>query len=372
MTAGGETGPTSFSTIIVTRNRPAALALSLPLLLAQSRRPERILVVDSSDDMAANRALVAQAAAAAPMPVEHVASAAGMTLQRNVGLARISSDVVFFPDDDSLLHPGALARMMRIYDLDSAGRIGGVGGAETPVAPEGVLAGAGEGSGAGTSAGSGAAGTGVYRKRGTDRLRARMAERRMRFENRFFPDPMKLAARSLQARLPPPEPWLAARNAVRVEWITGFRMSFRTDVVRKVGFNENLGRYALYEDIDAGLGVLRGGHDLVAARDALIYHHKAPENRANGRQMGVINILNRAYVTLRSGAADAAILAALRRQAQFRLIELRLGARGAYGRDRLAGAQAAFRLLPELIASPPGDLDATYLRLRGTLLDTPP
>jgi glycosyltransferase involved in cell wall biosynthesis len=347
--------PTSFSTVIVTRNRPAALALSLPLLLTQSRLPERILVVDSSDDMSANRALVAQAAARAPMPVEHLASAAGMTLQRNVGLARIDSDVVVFPDDDSLVHPGALAAMMRLYDLDTDRRIGGVCAAETPLPPEGALDGA----------------PGAYAKRGSDRLRGRLAARRMRFENRFFPDPMKLAARRLQDRLPP-LPWLAAENAVRVEWMTGFRMSFRTEIVRRVGFNENLGRYALYEDVDAGLGVLRGGHDLVAALDARIYHHKAPENRAAGRQMGVITILNRAYVTLRSGAADADILAALTRQARFRILEFRLGARGAYGRDRLAGARAAYRLLPELIASPPGRLDATYLRLRQSCLDTPP
>lgn len=348
--------PTTFATVIVTRNRPAALALSLPLHLTQSRRPERILVVDSSDDMGPNRALVARLAATAPLPVEHLASAAGMTLQRNVGLARIDSDVVFFPDDDSLVHPEALARMMRIYDLDTEGRIGGVCAAETRLPPEGVLA----------------AQTEVYRKRGIDRLRARLAGRRARLENRFFPDPMKLAARRLEADLPPPEPWLAAENAVRVEWMTGFRMSFRTDVIRKVGFNENLGRYALYEDVDAGLGVLRGGHSLVAAREAQIYHHKAPETRAAGRQMGVINILNRAYVTRRSGAADAAILAALTRQARFRILEFRLGAKGTYGRDRLAGARAAYRLLPELLASPPDRLDMTYLRLRGACLDTPP
>lgn len=36
-------------------------------------------------------------------------------------------------------------------------------------------------------------------------------------------------------------------------------MSFRTEVIQKVGFNENLGCYALYEDIEAGLGVLAGG-----------------------------------------------------------------------------------------------------------------
>ena len=258
--------PTSFATIIVTRNRPTALALSLPLHLAQSRLPERVLVIDSSDDPSENRKLVERLAATTSVPLEHQVSVPGISLQRNIGLAQIRSDVVFFPDDDSLVHPDALARMMLIYDMDKDGRIGGVCAVETVLPPSGALDGQ----------------AASYEKRKVDRIRARVAPLRTRLEDRLFPDPMKLVAQRLQQHLPPPESWIAANNAVWVEWMTGFRMSFRTSVIKKVGFNENLGRYALYEDIDAGLGVLAGGHSLVAARDAQIYHHKAPENRTGG------------------------------------------------------------------------------------------
>jgi GT2 family glycosyltransferase len=141
-------------------------------------------------------------------------------------------------------------------------------------------------------------------------------------------------------------------------------MSFRTALARQVGFNERLGRYALYEDIDAGLGVMAGGHALVAVRGARIYHHKAPENRTAGRQMGVINILNRAYVVRRSGLADERIARALLRHARFRTAQFRAGAGSAYGQARLQGAEAACRALPELLATPLPDLDAAYLRLR--------
>ena len=345
--------PVSFSTVIITRNRPAALSLSLPLHLTQTRLPERLLIIDSSDDPSPSRTLVEQIASSTSVRIEHQTAPAGSSLQRNIGLAQISSDVVFFPDDDSLLYPDTLAQMMQIYDLDTAEMIGGVCATETRVPPAGVLNDART----------------PYRMRPRDRLRAKIGPARASLEDWLVPDPMKLVARQLQERLPPSEAWLAEKNAVWVEWMTGFRMSFRNDVIRNVGFNEHLGRYALYEDIAAGLGVLAGGRSLVAAKDAHIYHHRAPENRTGGRQMGVINILNRAYVVLRSGVANERIRASIIRYALFRIAQFAVGAKSEYGQRRLAGARAAYRILPELSNSPPHLLDEVYLRLRQACLD---
>jgi hypothetical protein len=36
--------------VIATRNRPEALALTIPLILGQSRQPEKLIVIDSSND----------------------------------------------------------------------------------------------------------------------------------------------------------------------------------------------------------------------------------------------------------------------------------------------------------------------------------
>ena len=341
---------TSFSTVIVTRNRAADLALSLPLHLKQSRLPERILIIDSSDDLSANQMLVERLASVAPIPVEHQPAPPGMTVQRNIGLAKIRSDVVFFPDDDSLVHPDALARIMHIYDTDQHCVIGGVCAVEATHPPQGVFD----------------TQSPPRNRRGS--IRAYIAPLRTRLEDRMFPDPMKLVAQRLQSRLPQPEEWLAAENAVRVEWMTGFRMSFRSSVIQQVGFNENLGRYALYEDIDAGLRVLANGYSLVAARNASIYHHKAPERRTGGRQMGVINILNRAYVTMRTGVADESVKAALKRHARFRVLQFSAGTRSSYGKERLSGAKAAYDCLPTLLASEPSQLDDVYNRLRENCL----
>lgn len=344
---------TGYATIIVTRNRADALALSLPLMLTQSRLPQEVLVVDSSDDPAANMALVDRLAAITPVPLRHISSPPGMTVQRNIGLAQITAPVVFFPDDDSLVLPGALAAMMRIYDLDRAQVVGGVCSAEAKTPPEGVLTDR----------------QATYAMTPADRLRARISRLRYAVEERFFRDPFHRCAAAKYARLPAPPPWMEAENAITVPWMTGFRMSFRTDLIRQRGFDENLGRYALFEDTDACFGILQS-HLLVGARHAQIYHHKAPARRANGRALGAMQILNRAYVLARAGCGDAALIAQMQRFARYKIAQYRLGARGDFGRDRLAGARAALQAAPALFTAAPDDLTAVYLTLRARCFTT--
>ena len=76
-------------------------------------------------------------------------------------------------------------------------------------------------------------------------------------ENRFFPNPFGLIGVAT---------WtdniavVDDMNSKRVPHIRGFRMSFRTDAVRQVGFDETLGYgvgYAYHEDLDVSLRVER-------------------------------------------------------------------------------------------------------------------
>ena len=149
-----------------------------------------------------------------------------------------------------------------------------------------------------------------------------------------------------------------------VPWNTGFRMSFRTDLIRRNGFHEPLGRYALFEDIDAGFQML-DDYILVTANDAGIYHHKAPTRRANGRALGAMRILNSAYVCARSGEGTAPeVRSAMKRWSLYKLAQYAAGARSEFGRERLAGARAARKVANELLATPPENLEARYLELR--------
>ena len=340
-----------YTTVIVTRHRPEALALSLPLILGQSHPPARTLVVDSSDDPSENQAIVAANRAASGQHVDHMASPPGMTVQRNVGLAKVDTPIVFFPDDDSLLHPGTMAEIMQAYAQDTEGLVGGVCAAEALTPPDGALSDA------------------KYAMSLGDRLRKPIAATRFWVERKLAPEPFLLAARRLMAERRYPD-WVDGETIVPVEWMTGFRMSFRTDLIRAQGFDETLGRYAQFEDTDASLKILKS-HALIGVRRAQIYHYKAPARRSGGFTMGAIQILNRAYLLARHAVGQEGIEDRLSRQLRtfsaYKCLQYRFGARSEFGRDRLAGAQAAMGYLDQLARGGAEAAPKTYLAARQEL-----
>jgi glycosyltransferase involved in cell wall biosynthesis len=338
--------PLKLDVVIATRNRRDALELSIPLLLSQSRKPERLIVVDSSDDPEAIESVVRPLADQSPVPIELIRSSPGSALQRNVGLSRVSSDVVFFPDDDSLVSPNALEALMRIYELDAEGVIGGVCTAEARRPPETMMERA----------------ITAYRMSLFDRFKLKIGTQHRALEAKLMPSPFILHGQSCWNVRPAPS-WLERENAVLVEWMTGFRMSFRTQVIRRSGFDETLGRYALFEDVDASFSVMKD-HLVVGTHNAQTFHHKAPGRRDSGRTLGVSQILNRAYVTCRHAAPGSAARAQLTPYSRYKVAQYAVGATSRFGRDKFIGASRAVRYIPELLRSPSSELRGKFLELR--------
>jgi glycosyltransferase involved in cell wall biosynthesis len=286
--AAGGASADDFDVVIVTRNRAAVLPLCLGSILSQSPLPKRVIVVDSSDDHEEVRRTVTAATAGIPVDLLVVQSGAGIPLQRNVGLKHVTAPIVLMPDDDSLIHPGAIAEILRIYALDVDGRIGGVCTAEADNPP-------------------GRAERTKHHHLGftlVDKLLGRLGPTRDKIEHRLFPDPFLLHGRARWAALGVPG-WLAAQNVVPVEWMTGFRMSFRTDLIRRAQFDESLRGYALFEDVDASFSILRT-HLIVGARNAQIHHHRVGGRRDTSAKMGAMQILNRALIVARHWEGDPA------------------------------------------------------------------
>ena len=80
--------------------------------------------------------------------------------------------------------------------------------------------------------------------------------RRRQVKARLVSDPFRMLADRKYARAAPAG---LARGGARRSWsryMTGFRMSFRTELIRRAPFDEDLGRYALFEDVDASLRML--------------------------------------------------------------------------------------------------------------------
>lgn len=331
-----------YDIVIATRNRPAILKVSIPLMLAQSRRPKRLIVVDSSDDAEEARRAAESAVADYPVEFEFIHSGRGLTFQRNVGLRRVGSPVVMFPDDDSLWLPGAAEAMMRVYERDEKCAIGAVCAAESLEPPSEAIGVANR----------------VHRVSRADRFRLLISRRRNEIENLLCPDPFVLHGRSRWAVQPTPE-WLTEENAVLVEWMTGFRMSFRTDVIRRSGFDETFRNYGLAEDVEASFQVMKT-HLIVGARNARVFHHRTPGGRENGLTIGARIVLNRAYVVCRHSPPGSPAREMLRRYSRYKVLQYSLACHEEFGRDRFRGAWKALKNLDAIQDAPPELLSQVY------------
>lgn len=339
----------NYDVVIPTRNRPDALKVSVPLILHQELPPQKLIVVDASEDHEQVRRTVIETVADSPVEVEILLSQPNSSRQRNIGLELVISPVVLFPDDDSLWWPGVGDAIMQVYEHDTAHDIGGVCACPadakrpppgTPLAIDGS------------------------KMRLSDRLRQRVAGLRYRFDSRVCPNPLHLHGRSRWNVLPAPR-WLSEVNATPTEFMTGLCMSFRTELIRPHGFDEDLGAYvgwAAWEDAACSFEMMRK-RLVVEAHDAKVYHYKFPGVRSSGFEAGFINWFNCAYVICRYAPLGSPARCALKRYGIYKLMQYMLGAHTQFGRERVQGHLMAIRLMGELLNTPVDCLRQRYLEL---------
>jgi len=338
----------TFDVVIATRNRPEALALSIPLLLEQSRQPDQLIVIDSSENHETVARVVAETTKgwAGTVIVEH--SKPGLPHQRNLGLAHVTADIVFFPDDDSLLYPGASEAIMTAYERDVEGCVAAVCAAEALVPPSGA------------AIDQGYQMSSEHRRKARFRLLRNRAERKLSQLN-----PGLYLGNVFKLRRQAPD-WLEIENCVGVEYMTGFRMSFRVGCIKAVGFDDTLQDYALNEDVEASFAVARDGL-LIGALNAQIYHHRFPGGRGNGYTLGAISVLNQAYVVLKHAVdgqigkkQNKAVRRRLKTFIRLKILVALLGVGSGYGRERLRGTLAAAGPALRLIRVPRSELVVAY------------
>jgi glycosyltransferase involved in cell wall biosynthesis len=106
--------PHRIAFVVATKDRPEELGRLWRSLLAQSRPPDEVVVVDAS---------ARPAAPAGPRPavpvLRHIpSSVASATRQRNRGVEAVTPGIglVGFLDDDAVLEPDAVAGIVRVFD----------------------------------------------------------------------------------------------------------------------------------------------------------------------------------------------------------------------------------------------------------------
>ena len=326
-----------YDIVLVTRNRPVVLPVSVPLMLSQSRPPRNFIVVDASDDHeTVKTTLEPLCGTLRPGSFTVMRAEPGTARQRNIGLEHADSPVVVFPDDDSIWFPGVAETLMRIYERDIDRSIGAVCAAEAREPPWGEME------------------PNPYKVTPGDRLKD-WFQRHVRPRTvGIFPDPLYFHEKAL-----PAPAWLEAENAVLQGPMAGFRMSFRTDLIRRTGFDESLGRYALSEDIEASLGVLKT-HLIARAEDAKVFHYTYPSKRVSGRELGMMQILNRTYIVCKHHGPGSPARRKLRRFLLFRRSGYLTQSGGKYGRDKFFGSLIALRYVDRIGRAGPEELHAAY------------
>lgn len=332
----------NYSIAIATRNRPDALRLSIPRMLNQSRKPSQLIVIDSSDDHEIVKKAVKKAVNDHPVKLTIKHSEKGLTKQRNAALAHVEHPIVFFPDDDSIWFQKVAEKQMEVYERDVENRIAAVCAAESPFPPQDFESGENN----------------SYSMRKGDRFKQRFAHIRAKLEKLFIPDPAILVGKKHWESFSTPD-WFNKEDIVPVEWMTGFRMSFRTNVIKNCGFDEAFQAYSLFEDIDASFAAWKSGA-VVGARQAKVFHFKSPERRDNGKRLGFEQLVNKAYVVAKHTDNGDPIRLRMKRFAKYKILQYRLAANDQFGRDRLEGAKNALAEIPTIMNCPQGKLRQQY------------
>lgn len=116
--------------LIPTCDRPAALAVTLTSLAAQTYRPYRVVVADQSMDLEVATVPVVAAAArylehrGHRVAVHRNLPRRGMAQQRQFLLDRARAEMVWYLDDDVIVEPDLLERLVRVLRQERCGFTG--------------------------------------------------------------------------------------------------------------------------------------------------------------------------------------------------------------------------------------------------------
>lgn len=242
--------------IIATRNRPQELIKAIESIVKQTVLPGELCIVDSSDETPL-RDEIESMCATVGLPMDYVHPAPrGLTVQRNVGIDRTEGDPVFFVDDDVYLEPDCHEQILEEY-AKWGPELGGV--RATPVTP----------------------------------ARPPMVSilwRKLFGIGGWWPEASGKMRRGFWV-----EGISIAKGVRRIEYMTGWFMSFRREVLEHERFDEALSGYGHKEDVDFTYRVSRR-YAMVQTPAARCEHFQTVTNRLPSHKLMRMNLANQFYL----------------------------------------------------------------------------
>ena len=116
----------AYSPVIATLDRPGPLRLTLESLASQTKLPSQVVLVDASEN---NDTEELSRTLSLPFPVTYLRSSfRSSARQRNEGAAKVSTPLIAFMDDDIVLEPDTMARLLSVFAKPEARQVGGIAG----------------------------------------------------------------------------------------------------------------------------------------------------------------------------------------------------------------------------------------------------
>ena len=277
----------SWALCIATLNRIDILEQSVKLALSQTVLPKEIIIVDAGEDWVKHSEKIRNMSEWLTTTLVYRNSAVlSLTSQRNQALSIATADILFFFDDDTLMHPECAEQILRVYSLDLEHRIAAVAASPTQIKP-----------------GSAEIKTIDFKNQSRSRQGRAVLNLLPERIKRFIADEILML--SLERRF---VPYDAVRypshlpldirfretGAFPTTLISGFRVTVRKSVSENEPFDDGLIAYCPAEDLDATYRYLRHGIN-VQAPLALVYHHEAASARLKRRKVAELSLLNVAY-----------------------------------------------------------------------------
>lgn len=259
----------SFGTVICTYKRQHLLEQCLESWQRSHRLPNQLIVVDATPNASEYQAeLMHKFSSLFDQPDNHyiISEQPGLTLQRNIGLQRVKTDIVCFVDDDAHISPDYVGKIVEVFEHDQQKTIGGVNG------------------------------TALGQFDNSSQKYARFFRNYVR--HHFGKVAQRIRIPAEQTKLHEPlTSELQTLPLIHIDRLWGANMNYRTELIYNLGFDENFQRYGLFEDVDISVRVGKT-HKLVCRLDALIDHDETlgKSTRPKEAQYFLASWVNSAYI----------------------------------------------------------------------------
>ncbi|MFH1420127.1 MAG: glycosyltransferase, partial [Planctomycetota bacterium] len=264
-------GEPTVAVVICTRDRPRALIETLNSVLAQTRLPDELIIIDDGhlSEEILDR-LSRQCQDLGTTWLYQRSASPGLTSSRNLAVEIASSDVLQYLDDDVTCEAGFLGEVSRLM-------------------ADPLIAGV----------------TANVREPAFETRGGRLYQLGYRLAGWW-----RVAPRGTPSG-PRPRALSDSTVVTRARWLSGAAMALRREVVAAERFDEGLTDYALGEDREMGYR-LAPRYWLVEAKRAHVTHRRETSQRTDSRRLGFMasyNYLRILKKTCRLGAGDWLLIA---------------------------------------------------------------